>query len=139
MGRRSVEEIRPPVEQPDVDEPRYRIERALPASGRERRWQEIVDVRPESVERQNPSGRRKLRHPDDVELQDVWRRHAGVEPLHVELMPLIRGIWRGPKHNRKRWVLSLESIELSADHVAFTSDEAPGKREDAFGRAAAVD
>ena len=107
----------------------HRIARAFPASGRERRWQEIVDARLESVERQNPSGRRKLRHPDDVELQNVRRRRAGVEPLHVELMALIRRVGCDLQLHAHPGTPLCKTSELAPYNVALRSERAARERQ----------
>ena len=79
------------------------------------------------VEAGNPPGCRELRRPHDVELQDVGIAHPRVEPLHVELMPLVRRIGRGPQRHVDRWMRSPEAFELPADDLAFPADHAAGE------------
>ena len=91
--------------------------------------EEVVDVEVESVERQNPSGRRELRGPDHVELQHVGIGRAGVEPLHVELMALVGGVGRGLHLHAYGRVQRLEAVELPPNRLAFPAYRAASERQ----------
>ena len=123
-------EVGPPVQHADVHEPRQRVQRAVPAVRSDGGGKELIDARFEPVEAGNPSRGREFRGPDDVELQDVGIARPGVQPLHVQLMPLVRRVRRGPQRDVNRGVRLAEPIELAPDHFAFAPDEAAGKRQD---------
>ena len=118
-----------PVQHADVDEPRQGVQRAVPAIGRDGGGKEPIDGRMIPIEAGNPPGRRELRRPHDVELQDVGIARPRVEPLDIELMPLVRRIGRRPQRHRDRRMRPPEAFELAADDVGFPSDHAAGEGE----------
>ncbi len=128
-ARRVVEQIGAPIQQADVDEPGQRVERSVPPRGFDRRGHEVVCVGRESVERQHPAGGGEFRDPDHVELQYVGRFRPCVQPLHIELMALIRGIRRDLQVHADAGMLVGEPRKLTADHVALGTERAAGKGE----------
>ena len=94
--RRRTHQVGAPVQHPHVHEPRQGVEAAVPPVGRDRRGEEGVGRRPEAIEIENPARRGELRRPDGVELQDVGLAGPRVEPLDVELVPLVGRVRGGP-------------------------------------------
>ena len=90
--RGSVEQIGAP----DTEAPRRRTRArrtgALASGWRVRSAGKKSSSSASGVERSDPAGSGKLRGPDDIELQDVRLWSTCVQPLHVELVPLIGGI-----------------------------------------------
>jgi hypothetical protein len=83
-----------------------------------------------AVEWENPSRGRKLRGPYDIELEDVGITRSRVQPLDVELMPLVRGIGSISAHDSDGRVLRIETSDLSREHLGFGPEGAPRKRDD---------
>ena len=127
--RRRIEEIGAPVEQPDVNEPGHPVQGAPPPRSRERGREEVVDVGSKAVERQDPAGRRELCRPDDVELQDIWIRRAGIQPLHVQLMALVGRVGCDAQLDLHTGMALSETHELPAHDLGFGAERAPGKGE----------
>jgi hypothetical protein len=82
LGRRP-DQVRPPVQHANVNEPGECKEGVLPAIGDDRRGEESRGIGLELVERENPPCRGKFRRPDGVQLEDVWIARPGVQPLDV--------------------------------------------------------
>src|SRR5262249_5913712 len=124
IARRSRHGVGAPVQHADVDEPRQRIQRAVPAVRGQDASEETVRWWMEPVEAGNPSGGCEFGRPDDIELKDVRVDRSRIEPLHVELVPLIRSIRRWPQLDMNRWVRLLETLELEPNDLAFPADAA---------------
>ena len=80
------------------------------------------------VERQDPAGGGELRRPDHVELQDVRVAGAGVEPLDVELMPLVGRVRRHPLDHLDARVRRHEPGELPDQDLALGAQRADRER-----------
>lgn len=80
----------------------------------------------------DPSRRCELGGPDDVELQHVWNGSVRIEPLDVELMPLIGGVRRDAQFNLDVGMERVESSQLRAHHIRFGPERTPGKRQDCW-------
>ena len=132
MSRWRRHEVGAPIEHADVHEPGQGIERAVPAIGRHRRREELVDRRPETVERGNPPRGRELRRPDHVELQHIGLADVRVEPLDVELVALVGVVGRGAQLDRDLGMRGAEPLELPARHLAFAAEEAARQRQHSF-------
>jgi hypothetical protein len=83
-----------------------------------------------AVERENPTCGSELCGPHDIELEDVGITGSRVEPLHIKLMPLVRGVGSVSAHNPDARVLRIETCDLSREHLGLGTEGAPGKRDD---------
>ena len=125
--RGGLHEIRTPVEQSDVDEPGEGIQTAVPLVRLDGGGWKVFDVGFEAIQGKDPACRCELRRPDDVELQDVRLAGTGVQPLHVQLVPLIRRVRRTSLHDADLRVLGHESVELPSEHLGLGPDGAAGE------------
>jgi hypothetical protein len=118
-GGRRFEQIRSPVEETHVDEPGERVEPGSIAAGGQGSGEEVARIRLEALEGEDPSGRREFGGPDHVELQDVRISDTRVEPLDVELVPLIRGVGRGPTLDANPRMLVHEALQLASQQLSL--------------------
>ncbi len=125
-----VEQVGPPVQHPDVDEPGQGVQRAVPTIGLYRGGEERGGIRRETVERQDPAGGSEFWRPDYVELQDVGVTRVRVQPLHVELMALVGRIGRLAPLDTDSGMSSHEPVELSLQQFRFRPDRAGRERDD---------
>jgi hypothetical protein len=128
--RRALYQIRAPVQHADVHEPGQCKERVPPPIRGNGRGEEGGRVRAELIEGKDPSGGGELRGPDGVELEDVRITRAGVQPLDVELVPLIRGVRRVPPFHPDPGMLGIESGELPYQDLGLRSQRAAGEGDD---------
>src|SRR5258708_25338313 len=112
------EEVGAPIQHPDIDKPRQRVQRTTPSVCFHAALEILIGGRMKAIEAVNPTRRGEFCGPDDVELKNVGIGSSCVQPLHVELMSLIGGIGGGAKSDSDRWVLRLKAIELPADDIA---------------------
>jgi hypothetical protein len=111
----------------------------VPAVRRQRDGKEVLDAWIKSVEAQDPSRCGKLGCPDDVELQHVGVSGARVQPLHVQLVAMVRGVRRGLHVDANVGMHRVEPVQLRANRFAFSADGAAGEGEDVRIRPGAAD
>jgi hypothetical protein len=125
--RRPRQEIGSPVEHADVHEPRQRKQGVPPPIRDDGGRKECGGVRLKSVQREDPTGRRELWGPDRIELEDIGVAGAGIEPLDIQLMPLIGGIGRVSADDTDSGVLGVEPLELPVEDLGLGAEGAAWK------------
>ena len=89
--------------------------------------EKAIDRRIVPIEIGDPAGRRELGRPHDIQLQDVRIAHPGIEPLDVELMPLVGGVGSGAQRHLDRRMGPRKAVKLPADDVGLAPDRTAGE------------
>src|SRR6185312_15099622 len=128
-GRRRRSQIGPPIKHPDIHEPGNGKEGIPPTIGRDGRGKEGRGIGPETVQREDPACGGEFRRPDHVELKNIGLAGPRVEPLHVELMLLVRRVRSLPLYHSDSRVLCHEPCELLAEYHRLCPQHARRKRD----------
>src|SRR5262249_1488946 len=86
--------------------------------------------RVELIQVEDPTRRRKLWRPHHVKLQDVGIGRTRVQPLDVELVTIVGGVWRRAQFDAYRRMHRVKAIQLTADGVGLRANRTAGKHED---------